>query len=207
MKIKVRLAAIILFGVISTSVRADEMNDLMGAIIKASPQENAKMQKFASSKHKVSSSKSSKNTSAEYSVTFPDDQLLEVSSKFPKEFIGKYVYGGPLTFTGIFDDYGSPCISFTAKNNRRFYFYTKDPLVIALFQRTEEGTQFDLAKDMCLKIVSKFGLFTYVLKMPYDNETSIPTVGDKVNSIFKNAGDRIKADIDNTGARIQNDLR
>ena len=203
-KVSVKLVAIMLFGVISTSIRADEINDLMGTIIKASPQESAKMQKFAS-KHKVSSSKSSNNTTG-YSVTFPEDQLLEVSSKFPKEFIGKYVYGGPLTYKGIFDDNGSPCITFTAKNNRRFYFYTKDPLVLQLFQRTEEGTQFDLAKDMCLKIVSKFGLFTYILKMPYDNETTIPTTGDKINSIFKNAGDRIKADIDNTGARIQNDL-
>jgi hypothetical protein len=93
----------------------DMVNNLISTVLASSASERAKLAKFRSenpNKVKLSNNK----TSIVPNIQIPDTDVLEVSSKFPKDYLGKYVYGtvyfgNNMTFPG--EDVTS--ISFYAK--------------------------------------------------------------------------------------------
>jgi hypothetical protein len=159
------------------SACADEVNDLIETILDASPAARAGAESYASesAKHappqKTQTKKQHKVAVAKPKIPLlqiPEEDLLEVSSKFPKDFIGKYIYG-PVTLHDFqfYEDDDSALIGFTAKNWRGFYLETRDPLIIEKFSRLSRGIQFTIPRDFPLRIVGKPGL-SYILNMPFE---------------------------------------
>lgn len=155
-----------------SQLHADEMNDLMTTVMQASPEVKAKAQAYQHSSKKVSSS--AKSTNSDRSSTgvpdmqIPDSEVLEVASKFPRNYIGKYVYG-PVTF-GDLSDFGSESgylIGFWAKNKRCFYLETMDPQVAAKFKTYTYGTKFEIPRTCPLRIVKKCA-FNYIVRLPFE---------------------------------------
>ena len=150
------------------TAKADEMQDLISTVIEASPVEKAKAVQFTKKKTKSKSSSSRKGTSIP-NLGIPEDQLLEASSKFPKDFVGKYIYG-TLDFRGVSELEDEPGIFFYALNGRSFTLWTKDQAVLDRFKAMPWKTKLTIPKECPLRILSK-GLFTYMLRMPFDQGT------------------------------------
>jgi len=168
------------------ALRADETADLMQTILQASPTERAKAQRATASTHKSASNKkstSSNNSSLVPNLGIPESQLLEVNSKFPKDFVGKYVYG-PVSFKHISQEGEDVCIGFTAKGYRMFNLYTKDPEVIQVFSQCGWGTKFTIPKDCPLKILTKDIMF-YVVRLPFDDDTTTHSLGEQIQQGLK----------------------
>ena len=156
---------------------ADEVNDLIETILDASPAARVGAESYASESakrgfpQKTQAKKQTKVGVAKPKIPLlqiPEEDLLEASSKFPKNFIGKYIYG-PVTLHDFqfYEDDNSALIGFTAKNWRGFYLETRDPLIIEKFSRLSRGMQFTIPQEFPLRIVGKPGL-SYILNMPFE---------------------------------------
>jgi hypothetical protein len=184
---KTLLLTVLLGGFITPTIRADETADLMQTILQASPTERAKAQKMTSSSSRKSygakKATASGGSSLVPNLGIPESQLLEVNSKFPKDFVGKYVYG-PVSFKSISQEGNDVCITFTAKGYRGFNFYTKDPAVIQTFSQCGWGTKFNIPKECPLRILTK-ELFQYVVRLPFDQDTTTHTLGEQIQQGFQ----------------------
>ena len=180
------ILAALLGGLIVPALHADETADLMQTILQASPTERAKAQKvITSSQRKSAGTKksSSSNSSLVPNLGIPESQLLEVNSKFPKDFVGKYVYG-PVSFKSITREGNDVCIGFTAKGYRMFNLYTKDPDVIQTFSQCGWGTKFTIPRDCPLRILTKDLMF-YVVRLPFDEDTTTHSLGEQIQQGFQ----------------------
>lgn len=198
------LLAALMGGLITHTLRADETADLMQTILQVSPTERAKAQKMASSSpRKSSGSKKAtvSNSSMVPNLGIPESQLLEVNSKFPKDFVGKYVYG-PVSFKSISQEGNDVRIGFTAKGYRGFSFYTKDPAVIQAFSQCGWGAKFVIPKECPLRILTK-DLTYYVVRLPFDQDTTTHSLGE----IFQQGGRDMNNIFQDTVNRVQNDLQ
>ena len=155
-----------------TQLHADEMNDLMSTVMQASPEVKAKAQAYQrSSKKAFSSAKApgvGKVATGVPNMQISDSEVLDVSAKFPKDYIGKYVYGtvyfgNNMTFPG--EDVTS--ISFYAKNLRGFLLETKDEKVIQKLLTYQHGDKFFIPRECPLKIAQKCG-FNYIVHLPFE---------------------------------------
>jgi hypothetical protein len=183
---KALLLAALIVVIIPAALRADETADLMQTILQASPTERAKAQKVTSSSPRKSAGAkkaTSGNSSLVPNMGIPESQLLEVNSKFPKDFVGKYVYG-PVSFKSISQEGNDICITFTAKGYRGFNLYTQDPAVIKTFSQCGWGTKFTIPKECPLRILTK-ELFQYVVRLPFDQDTTTHTLGEQIQQGFQ----------------------
>lgn len=173
----VRIMAIVLVCVAPLNLlHADEMNDLMSTVMQASPEVKAKAHAYDRSAKKssssVKSSSAGKNSAGVPNMQIPDSEVLEASSKFPKDYIGKYVYGtvyfgNNMTFPG--EDVTS--ISFYAKNLRGFLLETKDEKVIQKLLTYQHGDKFFIPRECPLKIHEKAGI-NYFVRLPFESPSS-----------------------------------
>jgi hypothetical protein len=146
----------------------DMVNNLISTVLASSASERAKLAKFKSenpNKVKLSNNK----TSIVPNIQIPDTDVLEVSSKFPKDYLGKYVYGtvyfgNNMTFPG--EDVTS--ISFYAKNLRGFLLETKDEKVIQKLLTYQHGDKFLIPRECPLKIHEKAGI-NYFVRLPFES--------------------------------------
>jgi hypothetical protein len=147
------------------------VNNLISTVLASSASERAKLTKFKSENpNKVKLSKN--NSSNVPSIQIPDSDVLEVSSKFPKDYLGKYVYGEVTKGYGstMADTGGAALIGFWAKNMRCFYLETKNPEVIAKMDQYPPHTRFVIPRECPLKIVQKCG-FNYIVHTPFEPDS------------------------------------
>lgn len=179
--------------------KKDQVNDLISTILAVSPNERAKAARFKSAR----TTKSKNTQTAQSSVPnlgIPENQLLNVDEKFPKDYVGKYVYGR-VSFKSIRQEGNDAAIMFTAKGYRGFQFYTKDPYIINAFSQFTWGTKFDIPKECPLRILTKDFTF-YVVRLPFDQDTT----EHSMRELFQDFGKDMKNIIDDTGNRVRNDL-
>ena len=167
-----RLSIAFICAVSSSLLHADEMNDLMSTVIQASPEVKAKAQTYQhSSKSRSSFSKRSSDKGKPPGVPdlkIPDSEVLEVASKFPKDYIGKYVYGVVTAGHGGEIVAGNPALlGFWAANKRCFYLETMDQGVIDKLNQYPYGTKFVIPRECPLKIVQKCA-FNYIVHLPFE---------------------------------------
>jgi hypothetical protein len=180
-------------------IKKDEVNDLISTILDVSPGERAKLAKYKAA-HGIKSKSSQGGAAAVPNLGIPESQLLEASSKFPKDFVGKYVYG-PVSFKSLSVEGNDACIMFTAKGYRGFKLYTKDPNIIQAFSQFGWGTKFSIPKEFPLRILTKDFTF-YVVRLPFDQDTT----EHSMRELFQDFGKDMKSIIDETGNRVRNDL-
>ena len=166
------------FATIQT-IRADEVNDLIETILEASPQERAKVAKYqaASTKKKAPAKKQKPTAQAKPVVPdlgIPDDQVFDAAAKFPKDIVGKYIYGA-VTLKSIFGQNGEAEINLTAKNGRMFALYTRDPDVVAAFNGGW-GAKYTIPRSCPLRIVGIKMPGMYSVRLPYDPDTTNYTI-------------------------------
>jgi hypothetical protein len=166
------LAIVLAYSAPLSLLHADEMNDLISTVMQASPEVKAKAQAYVRPSKKASPStkapSAGKNLTGVPNMQIPDGEVLEVASKFPKDYVGKYVYG-PVTF-GNMDDpdsTGVAIIRFWSKNMRCYAFKTGNPAIIQTFHGFQYGSKFMIPRDCPLQIFDKAG-FNYLLKLPFD---------------------------------------
>jgi hypothetical protein len=164
----------------------EKVSNLIETILDASPQARAKADSYAaktsnlansnksyqgnSKKQTPSNSNGQKTDSPPASIPvleIASQDLLEVTSKFPKNYIGMYVYG-PVTFRGLYDTEDGVMIGFDAKNWRGFWLYTNDSKIISKFTNFRWGMKFSIPKNFPLKIVEKKGP-NYILRLPFES--------------------------------------
>jgi hypothetical protein len=167
---------------------ADDVNDLIETILDSSPKQRAYASKFKNSEGQKSKEKT-KSTVPNMGV--PESQLLEVNSKFPKDAIGKFVYG-PVSFKQITQEGDDTKIGFTAKGYRMLNFYTKDPDLIRAFSNVGWGTKFNIPKECPLKIIGKDLMF-YVVRLPFDPDRTTHSLGEKLNQNNNELEDSVRA--------------
>jgi hypothetical protein len=170
------------FGAIQT-IRADEVNDLIETILEASPQERAKVAKYQAASTKKKAPPKKKTTTAESKplvpdLGIPDDQVFDASAKFPKNIIGKYIYG-PVTLKSIFGQNGEAEIHITSKNMRSFSLYTRDPDVVAAFNGGW-GAKYTIPRTCPLRIVGIKGPGLYSVRMAYDPDNTAYTLQENI---------------------------
>jgi len=161
------------------TIHADEVNDLIETILEASPQERAKVAQYqsASTKKKAPAKKQTPAAQAKPLVPdlgIPDDQVFDAAAKFPKDIVGKYIYG-PVTLKSIFNQNGEAEISLTAKNMRSFQLYTRDPDVVAAFSGGW-GAKYTIPRSCPLRIVGIKMPGMYSVRLPYDPDTTNYTI-------------------------------
>jgi hypothetical protein len=152
-------------------LHADEMNDLISTVMQASPEVKARARSYeGSSKRSPVSAKATvdEKRSSVPNMQIPDSEVLEVSSKFPRNYIGKYVYGVVSAGAGgEIDASGPALIGFWAANKRGFYLETMDQGVIKKLNQYKYGTKFVIPRECPLKIVQKCG-FNYIVHLPFE---------------------------------------
>lgn len=179
--------------------KKDQVNDLISTILAVSPQERAKAARFKMSRN----SRSKQSQTAQSSVpnlAIPDNQLLNVDEKFPKDYVGKYVYGR-VSFKSIKQEGNDAKIQFSAAGYRGFFFYTKDPCIISAFSQFSWGTKFDIPRECPLRILTK-DLTFYVVRLPFDKDTT----EHSMREIFQDFGKDMKNINDDLGNQLRNDL-
>jgi hypothetical protein len=179
--------------------KKDQVNDLISTILTVSPTERAKAAKFRTS-GKGKSKASGVAQSSVPNLGIPDNQLLNVDEKFPKDYVGKYVYGR-VSFKSISQEGNDVAIHFTAKGYRGFVFYTKDPYIINAFSQFGWGTKFDIPKECPLRILTKDFTF-YVVRLPFDQDTT----EHSMRELIQQGGRDMKSIIQDTMNRVNNDL-
>ena len=177
----------------------DEVNDLIETILEASPKQRAN----ASSYKKVQPKSSSGNPAKKAGVPnmgIPENRLLEVAAKFPKNTDGFYVYG-PVTLKTIrMEETGEPCLPLWSRNGRRFLLYTRDPQVLAAFSGGW-GSRYMIPKECPLKIIAKEIIpGTYAVRLPFDRDTRNYTLKEKmqessreIEGVFQQTVERMKS--------------
>jgi hypothetical protein len=153
-------------------LHADEMNDLMSTLIQASPEVKAKAQAYKHPSKKVVSSEkaspSAKSSVGVPNIQIPDSEVLEACAKFPKLFVGKYIYG-EVFFGDIvnFSGESNTSICFYAKNLRGFWLDTQDDKIIEKFKSYKHGDKFFISRECPLRITEKSG-FNYFVRLPFE---------------------------------------
>jgi hypothetical protein len=159
--------------------QADDVDNLIETILDSSPSARAGAESYAAQAAKrnpppkTPKKKEPKPAAPKPSIPvlqIPEEDLLEVSAKFPKNIIGKYVYG-PVTIDDfqIYEWDDSAFIGFVAKNLRTFYLETRDPLVIKKFSQLRRGMKFTIPKEFPLRLASAGFLMRYGLHLPSEN--------------------------------------
>ena len=152
---------------------ADDVDNLVEVILKTSPTERKKAESYLQSKHPVKNKRESKPakdsspSSVVPSLEIPENEIYDVSAKFPKDIIGKYVSGS------VKINYVSPLesdfyMTFSASNNRGFFFETKNPEAIKELQKYKPGDTLMIPKNCPLKIYHKTFTAAYWVKLPFD---------------------------------------
>jgi len=186
------------FATIQT-IRADEVNDLIETILEASPKERAKVASYQAASTKKKAPPKKKTTTAESKplvpdLGIPDDQVFDAAAKFPKDIVGKYIYG-PVTLKSIFNQNGEAEIHITAKNMRSFLLYTRDPDVVTAFNGGW-GAKYTIPRSCPLRIVGIKGPGMYSVRMAYDPDTTGYTIQEelqqKTQGILNRFQDRMK---------------
>jgi len=171
-------------------VRADDVDNLIETILDASPTQKKQAAKY----------KRSKSSPKVPDMGIPKDQIFDVSAKFPKDIVGKYVDGYLTQKSMEAKPSGEMGIHFVSKNGRHYWLYTREPGIIAAFQRAGWGAKFTINKDCPLKIVGKDIIpGTYVIRLPFDKSSRNYTAQEELKSstgeledALKNFGDLFK---------------
>jgi len=173
------LSVIFIISALPLVAKEAEVNDLIETILDSSPGARAGAESYAAQAAKrnpppkTPKKKEPKTAAPKPTIPvlqIPEEELLEVSAKFPKNIIGKYVYG-PVTIDDfqIYEWDDSAFIGFVAKNLRTFYLETRDPLVIAKFSQLRRGMKFMIPKEFPLRIASSGFFIRYGLHLPSEN--------------------------------------
>ena len=142
-----------------SQIRADDVNDLIGTILEASPTQKKQAAKF----------KKAKAAPKVPDMGIPKDQIFDVSAKFPNDMVGKYVDGYLTQKSMQAKPSGEVGIHFVSKNGRHYWLYTRDAGIIAAFQNAGWGAKFIINKECPLRIVGKDMLpGWYVVRLPFD---------------------------------------
>lgn len=179
-----------------TQARADDVNDLIGTILDASPKEKAKAAKYKTSKAKPSSKKTKSGIP---DMRIPESEVFDVAAKLPPDSIGKYVYGKVTLKTVSRTETGEWSIPLLAKNGRKFTLYTADPYVANAFN-DGWGAQYYIHRECPLRIIAKDIMpGWYVVRLPFDKSTKNYTVQEELKGstselegALKNFGDIFK---------------
>ena len=172
-------ACLLGLAILTPSAQADDVDNLIETILDSSPSARAGAESYAAQAAKRNSTPKTLKKNAPKTATpkpsipvlqIPEEDLLEVSAKFPKNIIGKYVYG-PVTIDDfqIYEWDDSAFIGFFAKNLRTFYLETRDPLVIKKFSQLRRGMKFTIPKEFPLRVASAGFLMRYGLHLPSEN--------------------------------------
>ena len=111
-------------------------------------------------------------------LEIPSEDLLAVDAKFPKNYVGKFVYGRvKLTYLQP-QQYADldPYVTFEASNLRGFYLDFQDPEMVRLLSKYRRGDVFVIPKEHPLRIIGKstLGPFgNYWLKLPSESSPEI----------------------------------
>ena len=172
-------ACLLGLAILTPSAQADDVDNLIETILDSSPSARAGAESYAAEAAKSNpppktpKKKEPKTAAPKPTIPvlqIPEEDLLEVSAKFPKNIIGKYVYG-PVTIDDfqIYEWDDSAFIGFFAKNLRTFYLETRDPLVIEKFSQLKRGMKFIIPKEFPLRVASARFLMRYGLHLPSEN--------------------------------------
>jgi hypothetical protein len=183
----------------SVNSNKDDVNDLISTILDVSPTARAKASKYTAKSRSNPSRRTSRGATVP-NIGIPGSQLLEASSKFPKDFVGKYIYGR-VSFKSLDFEGNDACIMFTSKGYRGFRFYTKDPNIIRAFSQFTWGTKFFIPKDCPLKILTK-DLTFYVVRLPWDPDKT----EHSFRELFRDFGNEMRQITEDTRQRIQQSL-
>lgn len=185
----IAIAGFAIFCAPTTLLRADDVNDLIGTILDASPKERASAAKYKPSKTK---STSKKTKSAIPNMGIPDSEVFDVAAKLPPDSIGKYVYGKVTLKTVERTQTGEWSIPLIAKNGRRFNLYTSDPAVANAFNEGW-GAQYFINRDCPLRIIAKDIMpGWYVVRLPFDKSTKNYTIQEQLQSDTSELQDAVK---------------
>lgn len=181
LRLKTITAACLLGLAISmASAQADDVDNLIETILDSSPSTRAGAESYAAQAakrtpppQKTPKKKEPKPAAPKPSIPvlqIPEEDLLDVSAKFPKNYIGKYVYGTvTMDDFQVSDDDDSAFIGFFAKNLRTFYLETRDFPVIVKFSQMRRGKKFVIPKEFPLRIVSGGTFVRYGCHLPFEN--------------------------------------
>jgi len=193
--------AVVGFAILASpsKVLADDVNDLIGTILESSPKERAKVASYQSANTKKKAPAKKQATAAQSKpvvpdLGIPDDQVFDAAAKFPKDIVGKYIYG-PVTLKGIYGQNGEAEIHITSKNMRSFLLYTSDPDVVAAFDGGW-GAKYMIPRSCPLRIVGIKGPGMYPVRMAYDSDSTGYTIQEelqqKTQGILNRFQDRMK---------------
>lgn len=161
-----------------TQVRADDVDNLIETILDASPAQKKQAAKY----------KRSKSSPKVPDMGIPKDQIFDVSAKFPKDIVGKYVDGYLTQKSMEAKPSGEIGIHFVSKNGRHYWLYTREPGIIAAFERAGWGAKFIIDKECPLKIVGKDVMpGWYVVRLPFDKSSRNYTTQEGANSELEGA--------------------
>jgi hypothetical protein len=155
------------------SLFSDDVDDLVEVIMQSSPNEKMKADAYFKSKiipkkQKDANLKTNTSKTQEIpSVEVPEDQLFDVAAKFPKDIVGKYIYGNVI-INYIGSDKDDFYLTFYAKNNRGFVLFVKDPLTINRLLQYKIGDTLVISKKNPLKIYHRTFTAAYWVKLPYE---------------------------------------
>ncbi len=172
-----------------SQIRADDVNDLIGTILDASPKEKAKAAKFKTSKAKSSSSKTKSGIP---DMRIPESEVFDVAAKLPPDSIGKYVYGKVTLKTVSRTETGEWSMPLFAKNGRKFTLYTADPIVANAFS-DGWGAQYFIHRECPLRIIAKDVMpGWYVVRLPFDNSSKNYTAQEQLQGNTGEVQDAVK---------------
>lgn len=164
-------------------IRADDVNDLIGTILDASPTQKKQAAKF----------KKAKAAPKVPDMGIPKDQIFDVSAKFPNDMLGKYVDGYLTQKSMEAKPSGEVGIHFVSKNGRHYWLYTREPGIIAAFQNAGWGAKFIINKECPLRIVGKDMMpGWYVVRLPWDNSTTNYTAQEQLQGSTEEVEDAVK---------------
>ena len=169
---------------------------MIEAILESSPAARAKAESYAATTSKEKNLKKSSQASTQKPSTskpnravttepkspipvleIPSQELLAVDAKFPRNFVGKFVYGQvKLTYIQP-EQYAdlNPSLTFEASNLRGFYLDFQDPEMVRHLSKYHRGDVFVIPKEHPLRIVGRspipFG--PYWLKLPSESSPEI----------------------------------
>ncbi len=192
------------------NIRADEVNDLIETILEASPKERAKVASYQAASTKKKAPPKKKTITAESKpvvpdLGIPDDQVFDAAAKFPKDIVGKYIYG-PVTLKSIFGQNGEAEIGLTAKNMRMFALYTSDPDVVAAFNGGW-GAKYMIPRSCPLRIVGIKGPGLYSVRMAYDPDTTGYTIQEELQQKTQGILNRFQDRMKNATGNLQDALQ
>jgi len=102
--------------------------------------------------------------------TIPDSAMIEAGSKFPKDYIGKYIYGNLILAS--FDPPNSNGIAYVRFyapiNKRPFVLKTRHPQYIQFYSSYPSGQSLTITRKTPLKIIGK-AAFNYIVNLPYED--------------------------------------